>query len=208
VAHNTDATALADELLATLHDADAPPPDDACVIGAGGAALAAVVASQRAGARRVYVTTRKWRAGTNESDWPSVEEFRSLGAHPVAWPCGDGVDGSWRAACASASMVVQATSCGMKGGSRGEDVATLVDWKATPARCVAYDVVYNPPTTPFLEVARAARRPARGGLGMLVGQAANAFSTWLGVPAPRDAMHAAAEHAIFDVTGTPRDGGS
>ncbi|HEY3498623.1 MAG TPA: shikimate dehydrogenase, partial [Polyangiaceae bacterium] len=60
----------------------------------------------------------------------------------------------------------------------------------------AYDLVYNPADTAFLKAARAAGLSARGGLGMLVGQAALAFEIWFGRPAPRAAMQRAAEAAL------------
>jgi shikimate 5-dehydrogenase len=62
-------------------------------------------------------------------------------------------------------------------------------------------VVYNPPSTPFLEAARSARVRCAGGLGMLVRQAAAAIRIWLGsTPGYRDpdlgALTRAAEQAL------------
>ena len=54
------------------------------------------------------------------------------------------------------------------------------------------DLVYHPLETPWLRRARDVGAPTVGGLGMLVHQAALAFEQWTGVPAPLDAMHAAA----------------
>jgi shikimate dehydrogenase len=56
-----------------------------------------------------------------------------------------------------------------------------------PGACV-YDLVYNPFETALVRQARAAGLRAANGLGMLVNQAAIAFETWTGQPAPLTAM--------------------
>jgi shikimate dehydrogenase len=54
------------------------------------------------------------------------------------------------------------------------------------------DLVYHPLETPLLAAAREVGARPVGGLGMLVHQAALAFEAWTGVPAPVEAMRAAA----------------
>ena len=73
-----------------------------------------------------------------------------------------------------------------------DDVGLAFDPTVLPDHGVVVDLVYHPADTPLLAGARAAGRPAVGGLGMLVHQAARAFSSWTGVDAPLDAMRAAA----------------
>lgn len=198
VAYNTDATALSTELELGAREAGrAADRGAACVIGSGGAALAAVVASFRAGASEVAVTSRKWVSDVACPRWAAAEDFRALGATPMAWPTAGKSRDEWRRVCSGADFVVQATSAGMRGGPDGKEVASLVPWGDTPRYCFGYDVVYNPPVTPFLELAEQSGRGHRGGLGMLVGQAADAFTLWLGVEAPRDVMTAAARVALF-----------
>ena len=94
-------------------------------------------------------------------------------------------------------MVVQATSAGMHGTDSGHSVVEILPWDRLPHDCFLYDVVYNPPRTPFLE--RAARHglPHSGGLGMLVGQAARAIELWLERVPPEDFMQRVAEQSIF-----------
>jgi shikimate dehydrogenase len=87
--------------------------------------------------------------------------------------------------------VVQATSCGMSGGSPGGIVASAVAWATLPDDALAYDVVYAPTDTLFLAKARERGLQASHGLGMLARQGALAFELWLGVPPPLDAMLAA-----------------
>jgi shikimate dehydrogenase len=85
-------------------------------------------------------------------------------------------------------LIVNTTPLGMF-----PDVETC-PWPAglpfTPGAGV-YDLVYNPFETTLVRQARAAGLCAANGLGMLVNQAAIAFETWTGQPAPLDAMWAA-----------------
>jgi shikimate dehydrogenase len=57
-----------------------------------------------------------------------------------------------------------------------------------PGCRLAYDLVYNPPTTRFMEQARRKGVEAANGLGMLVYQAALALEIWTGAAAPVDVM--------------------
>jgi shikimate dehydrogenase len=187
VAYNTDVRALADELALLV-----AAPERALVLGAGGAALAAVAAARRLGAD-VRVTARRFDATKSADTWPNAAALRRLGATLLAWPAdARGV----LDAAAGAKVVLQATSAGMSGVAAGNAVAEVVPWSRLAPGAVAYDLVYNPSVTPVLERARAENVSARGGLGMLVGQAALAFELWLGRSAPRAAMQRAAETAL------------
>jgi shikimate dehydrogenase len=53
------------------------------------------------------------------------------------------------------------------------------------------DTVYHPAQTPLLAVARARGATAENGVGMLVGQAALAFTLLTGLDAPLEAMRGA-----------------
>lgn len=76
----------------------------------------------------------------------------------------------------------------------------MIPWERVPSSALAYDVVYTPAVTPFLEAAQRRGLAARGGLGMLVGQAAGAIRIWLEVEPPLAAMEAAARAALGDAT--------
>jgi shikimate dehydrogenase len=186
VAHNTDVPALAAELGAL-----STSPRLALVLGAGGAALAAVASARRLGAD-VRVSARRFAAAVADTEWPNAAALRRLGATLVAWPG----DGATLEGASEADLVIQATSAGMSGAGPGAAVAGVVPWSRLPPTSVAYDLVYSPRVTPFLERAAAAGVTARGGLGMLVEQAALAFELWLGQAAPRRAMQLAAETAL------------
>jgi shikimate dehydrogenase len=141
-----------------------------CVLGAGGAARAVIYALSRAGASEVVVVNRT--------------ADRAVTAAALAGPRG-------RAGApddvAGADFVVNATSVGM-----GDDSALPVDTALLRPGQVVVDLVYDPLETPLLAAARAAGATAVDGLGMLVHQAALAFTLWTGEQAPLDAMHAAA----------------
>jgi shikimate dehydrogenase len=192
VAHNTDAWGLADELelYKTELGAVGAERDTALVVGNGGAALAAVVGCGYAGFSRVIVAARKWEASLERSAWPLAAEFEALGAHCVPLAAA-----SWQADAARILAVVQATSAGMKGMAGGQLLADTLELHRLP-RSIAYDLVYNPSVTPFLEAARAAGHLARGGLGMLVEQAARALEIWFGVRPPRAPLLEAAQTAL------------
>lgn len=182
VAYNTDVIALVDELA--VH---APGATSAVILGAGGAARAAVSACRARGVRDLTVVARRFPAG---------EALTRMGARQCSWPTTAHENFAFVDALSVADLVIQATSAGMLGGPPGEVVADLVPWERVPASALAYDVVYTPAVTPFLDAARRRGLGARGGLGMLIGQAAAAIRVWLDVDPPLHAMEAAARRAL------------
>jgi shikimate dehydrogenase len=171
---NTDGGGFLDALTA---DGAFDPAGRRCVVlGAGGAARAVVVALADAGAAEVVVVNRTAdRAGV---------------AAALA-----GARGRVGAAdeVAGADLVVNATSLGMTGPSAG---FVPCDPDRLGAGQVVVDLVYEPMETPLLVAARARGAVVHDGLGMLLHQAARAFTLWTGVPAPVAAMDAAARAAL------------
>ncbi len=194
VAHNTDARGLADDLRRLFAEGDSTDPDGtAAIIGNGGAALGAVVACQLVGMKRVVVVARRFAAELPRTEWPRADAFTRLGAEVVAWP--SAADDAWDRAIRSSDLVIQATSAGMHGADSGAGVADLVPWKDL-SRIYAYDLVYVPRETPFLAAASQTGHPHRGGLGMLVGQAARAIEIWWGELPPVAPLLQAANEAL------------
>lgn len=192
-AYNTDVLALHEELATRASGARS-----VCIIGSGGAALAALSAARKLGAYDIFVVARGFRAGVPGEAWPHAAQFRALGAETMAWPSADepAATETWERHASESQIIVQATSAGMHGADSGEALAAIVPWARLRPDTVAYDVVYNPRVTPFLQRAAAAGLRAIGGLGMLVGQAALALEIWLPVRAPRGPMAEAAERAL------------
>jgi len=158
---------------------------DAVVLGAGGAARAAVLAAARLGARRVRVLARRPRQAT--------ELARALA--PAVAPVevsGGALDESWPP---FPRLLLQATSATMGDGPAAGDFVARLPLDALAREGpgpVVVDLVYVPEETALLRAARAAGLRTVGGLGMLVHQAALAFETWTGRPAPIDALWAGA----------------
>ena len=190
VATNTDVPALAQELKANAAELNV-----ASILGHGGAALAAAQACRLLGIATVQVTARRWGQSIEVGGWPGSEPFTALGAEVLAWPDTPAGAGT-RARLATSDIIIQATSAGMVGADAGLGVRDCVPWAALPVHALAYDLVYNPPLTPFLSAAEAAGLRFQNGLGMLVGQAALAIELWLSTAAPRDAMRSAAKAAM------------
>lgn len=197
-ASNTDAVALAEE-IASLH----PDPRSAAVIGAGGAAQAAVVACQQLGLTEIAVSSRTWLTSEPRGSWKGAATFTALGATAWAWPehVGDRRPAVVAALLPRVDVIIQATSAGMRGAGPGHAVSDWIPWRELKPGALAIDVVYNPPLTPFLEAAEAANVANRGGLGMLVRQAAAAIRIWLGesegwVAPELGELYAAAEQAL------------
>lgn len=187
VAYNTDAPALAEELLELVPR----PRSGALIVGSGGAALGAVVAAQMAGFAPVRVTARRFVSDVPRAEWPYAALLTERGAKPEVWPLPSQT--RLDELLSEVEIVIQATSAGMKGTDSGESLTAFIG--AGPERAY-YDLVYNPSITPFLREAMRARAPSRGGLGMLVRQAARAIEIWLGTRPEEEPLMRAAESAL------------
>lgn len=188
VAFNTDASALGTELHRVVERAEVDRGERpaALVIGSGGAALAAVVGCRLSGAEEIYVSARRFDPSADQATWPHRSTFEGLGTTLLPWLTFDAT--SWDDVLPRTQLIVQATSAGMHGTRGGEQLAALMPWSGLRG-AAAYDLVYNPPLTPFLKAAEGAGLVAVGGLGMLVGQAACAIKIWLGrTPAAEQLM--------------------
>lgn len=66
-----------------------------------------------------------------------------------------------------------------------------------PSQSVAYDMVYRPKMTKFLQQAQQAGARTIGGVGMLVRQACQSFQLWTGRKAPMKIMLQAAQDQLY-----------
>jgi len=189
VAHNTDVPALAQEFQRL-----AGSVRRVLVIGNGGSAPAVVAAAEDAGADRVSLTARKFLPNVSEAEWPHAAEFVAQGVTPLAWPESDPrAISRLREVAARIDLIVNCTSAGMTGAGDGQQLAEIVPWQHIPQSALAYDLIYNPAVTPFLQRAKDCGLAAENGLGMLVAQAALAIELWLSASPSRSVLRAAAE---------------
>jgi 3-dehydroquinate dehydratase/shikimate dehydrogenase len=140
----------------------------ATVVGAGGAARAVAQALADAGAA---VTIR----GRRPAALRAVAGLMNAEAGELPVP-----EGSW-------DILVNATPVGT-----WPDAESSPMERASLDGELVYDLVYNPPETRLMRLARAAGCRVIGGLDMLVAQAAHQVEWWTGLAAPQDAMREAA----------------
>lgn len=178
IGHNTDGAGF---LESVRTEASFEPVGRRCVVlGAGGAARAVILALADAGADEIVVVNRT--PASAEAAVALAPKVAKLGAAESV---------------AQADLVVNATSVGMAHPTDPEAQArTPVDVALFSRGQVVVDLIYHPATTALM--AGAAKRGATvvGGLGMLVHQAALAFTIWTGEPAPVAAMFDAAIRAL------------
>ena len=148
------------------------------IVGAGGAAKAVVLALARAGAE-VTVAARRADAAAD-----------AAALAPGVGTCPLGSPSALAAAIAKADLVVNATPAGMDGAT-----VPFAPGLLRPGQTVT-DLIYHPAETPLLAAARDLGARTQNGLGMLIHQAAAAFTLWTGEPAPLEAMRQGALQAI------------
>ena len=151
--------------------------ESCAVIGAGGAARAVAYGLLGRGAR-VTLFVRDLNKAR-----PLAEEF------PVTLEPLEGL------ASSDASIVINTTPVGMRGHSEN---ASPVPRAFLRNRIAAYDLVYNPIETRFLQDARAMGCLTISGIEMLVAQAGAQFELWTGKKAPMDLMREAALRKLHE----------
>ncbi|MFP6854649.1 MAG: shikimate dehydrogenase [Opitutales bacterium] len=155
------------------------------LLGAGGAARAAATRFLRAGCSELWIGNRSpKRLERLQKELSPMTEQRletfALDDLPLDLPRGAGV------------LVVNATSLGL----RPEDESPF-SWANFSDEAIAYDMIYNPAETGFLQMARARGMRASNGLSMLIRQAAHSLEIWTGEKVPAGPMFKAAQ-AILD----------
>lgn len=179
VGHNTDLGGLA---AALSEEGFTVWGKKAVVLGAGGAARAAALSVALEGAREIAVVNRNLKRAEDVA--AAVSTHTGVPCSALGW------QRDMMAACLDgAGILLQCTPLGM---SPREEELPLLPLEALPPECQVYDLVYNPRETALVRRLREQGRPAAGGLGMLVHQAALAWQVWFGEPGPKEVMREAA----------------
>lgn len=161
----------------------------AAVLGAGGGARAVTLALILGGADLITISDAiPERAAALTSD------LRELAAPLTTLTCTYWGDEAFQRSVRECGLLVNCTPVGMRFGSAEGQSPVAAD--LIPAGCLAFDLVYNPEETPFLQAARSRGARAAGGLAMLVHQGAASFQLWTGREAPLEVMFEAARGAL------------
>jgi shikimate dehydrogenase len=163
-----------------------PSGRSAVVLGAGGAARAVAFGLNEAGITTLTIANRtRERAEAVASDLEATGELVAV----VDWQ-----GGALAAACRLADLLVNCTPMGTAHTDMERDCPLSVDHVSHGA--FAYDLVYNPPLTPFLAMAAQAGANTVQGLEMLIYQGAESIRLWTGREPPIEVMRAAARQAL------------
>ena len=168
---NTDVTGFHDSLRATT--GRTVSDSFALVLGAGGAARAAAVGLLDSGVQRLVLVNRDPLRAAQLGVELGVESL------PLEYEA---------LASVQPDLIVQATSAGnnaLPGTQAWQEASSFLEhlpWEAW-SLTTAFDLVYTPEDTLFLQRARAAGAHAVGGLDMLARQGALSFERWTQVPA-------------------------
>ncbi|MGO1398396.1 MAG: shikimate dehydrogenase [Brevibacterium yomogidense] len=171
VGHNTDVTGFGSAFDAAFGDS---PRARVVIVGAGGAGSAvATTLAGREVAELVLVDVARDRAQELAEQVAALTRGSVRGASTDALP----------ELLAEADGVVNATPFGM-----AAHPGMAFDPVLLPEGAWVGDIVYRPTDTALLMAARARGLKTMSGLGMAMGQAADAFEIFTGEPADRDAM--------------------
>jgi len=187
VGHCTDGAGFVAPLLALGFSADGAR---AVVLGAGGAARSVVHSLVAAGAEVLVAS----RSSQKAADLCAAMARYARAQAPRWVSIID--DPSLRSAMAQADLVVNATPVGMWPRVNEEPVAPA-EW-LRPG-CIAYDLIYRPEETVWLQAARQRGCRTINGIGMLVHQGAEALGFWTGARPPIDVMEAAVRSILRGV---------
>jgi shikimate dehydrogenase len=159
------------------------------ILGSGGAARAVVVGCGELGCPEIHVVGRdRLKLEQFRQSWRDTPLAASLQIHtweelPHLLP--------------HTQLLVNATPVGMAPQAERSPLAAESLVKL-PWGAIAYDLIYSPRPTRFLQQAQQQGAIAIDGLTMLVQQGAAALEIWLGQPAPVEVMSQALEsHLLF-----------
>ena len=156
-----------------------PAAQDAVLIGAGGAARAAGFMCGTAGVGRLLILNRsKAHANALAADLGKAFENMRIEVHDIR---------DAEHIPADHFLAIQCTSVGLAPDTEASPVTAPSFFQKTSA---AYDMIYNPETTRFLELCRESGTVCCNGADMLLWQAVAAFELWTGIHPPQGDVEA------------------
>lgn len=165
--HNTDAEGFWQDITSkTTIDLD----KGVAILGAGGAARAVLHAVLAAGCQHISVLNRTLTHAQTLVQNTYAQAYELT-----------------RENCQKAlqhQVIINCTSLGLK---TSDEMPWFCD-VPFEERHFVYDTIYNPPTTKLMHFAHRCKARSSNGLGMLIHQAALAFSLWTNTPPPVDIM--------------------
>jgi shikimate dehydrogenase len=166
---NTDWAGFLNDLEINLPDVRMGQQRKALVLGAGGSARAVVYALTKCG-WQVTIAARRPEQSRELAGAFSTPE------NPVTPHSLDEING-----LAATHLIVNTTPAGM---SPYVEASPWPEGLEFPPGALLYDLIYNPAETRLMRSARSTGLTAVNGLGMLAGQAAQAFEIWTGQAVP------------------------
>ncbi|MDJ0510372.1 MAG: shikimate dehydrogenase [Crocosphaera sp.] len=149
------------------------------ILGNGGAARAVVVALAELGCPEISIVGRdKNKLSQFKESWQNSELTASLTIHSS-----DELSGM----VSETELLVNTTPIGMFPNSNSSPVESTL-WKKLPSSAIAYDLIYIPSPTQFLQDAQQEGLMIIDGSDMLVYQGAAALEIWLKQPVPANVM--------------------
>ncbi|MEM9774194.1 MAG: shikimate dehydrogenase [Chloroflexota bacterium] len=166
--YNTDWIGFKDDLVA--HDIYFENRD-VLVLGAGGSARAVVYALLKSNCR-IHLFARRFEQAS-----ALAADMRKFFAQAMIYPKSFS-ELEETATGASSPLIVNTTPVGMIPNA---DQSIWPDKLPLPAASEVYDLIYNPAETKLMQQAQNCGCKAVNGLGMLLGQGAEAFRLWTGI---------------------------
>ncbi|MBE9191270.1 shikimate dehydrogenase [Gloeocapsopsis crepidinum LEGE 06123] len=158
------------------------------ILGNGGAARAVVAACAQLGCLRIYTIGRNYQklqqfyASWNDADISSKLQVHSWDKLPQLIP--------------QATLLVNTTPIGMHPHTEASPLS-ITEMKLLSSEAIAYDLVYTPRPTQFLQQAEKQGVMTIDGLEMLVQQGAAALKIWLQQSVPVDIMRQALQQQLI-----------
>ncbi len=191
--YNTDAEGFIKGLYKALGENDTLCGKTALILGAGGAARAVLYGLMGEGTAKIYIAARNFiKAKELTVEFADIASETELA--PILMKDGDA---DFAAATRAADITVNATPLGMAGKDEANrNNMPPVDFALAKKNALAYDLIYTPAETKFLQRATAHGLKTQNGEDMLIFQGAAAFCKWTGQSANTTVMKEALQRAL------------